>query len=153
MTTLVYYFIRAIFCLFVYQLLSHVLLFVILWTATHQAPPSFSVFWSLFRFMSIKLVMLSNHLILCCRLLLLSSIFPSIRFFSNELALCIRRPNYWNFSNSPSTEYSWLISFRIDWFDLLDSPRDSQESSPAPQFESINSLVLSHHGPLLTLLC
>ena len=80
--------------LFVYQLLSHVLLFAFLWTATHQAPPSFSIFWSLFRFMSIKLVMLSNYLILCCRLLLLSSVFPSIRFFSSELSLHFRWPKY-----------------------------------------------------------
>ena len=66
-----------------------------------------------------ELVMLSNHLILCCPLLLLSSIFPSIRVFSNESALRIRWPNYWNFSISPSNEYIGLISFRIDWFDLL----------------------------------
>ena len=69
--------------------------------------------------MSIELVMPSNHLILCHPLLLLPSIFPSIRFFSNESALCIRRPNYWSFSISPSNEYSGWISFRIDWLDLL----------------------------------
>ena len=76
---------------------------------------------SLFKFMSNESVMLSNHLILCCHLLLLPSIFPSTRMFSNELALCIRWPKYWSFSfsNSPSIEYSGLISFRIDWFDLL----------------------------------
>ena len=84
--------------------------------------------------------MLSNHLILCHPLLLLPSIFPSIRLFSNESALHVRWLKYWSFSISPSNEYSGLISFRIDWFD---SPRSSQESSPAPQFESINSLVLS----------
>ena len=92
--------------------------------------------------MSIELMMLSNNIILCCPLLLLASIFPSIRFFYNELALCIRWPKYWNFSISPSTEYSWLISFRIDWFD----PRDSQESSPTPQFFSrhhVNESLLS----------
>ena len=76
---------------------------------------------SLFKFMSNESVMLSNHLILCCHLLLLPSIFHSTRMFSNELALCIRWPKYWHFSfsNSPSIEYSGLISFRIDWFDLL----------------------------------
>ena len=68
--------------------------------------------------MSIELLMLSNHLILCCPLCLLSSIFPSIRVFSNELAICIRWPKYWSFSISPSYDYSGLISFRIDWFDL-----------------------------------
>ena len=69
--------------------------------------------------MSIDLVMLSNHLILCHPLLLLPSVFPSIRAFSNESALCIRWPKYWSLSISPSNEYSGLISFRIDWFDLL----------------------------------
>ena len=74
---------------------------------------------SLLKFMSVESVMLSNHLILCCPLLLLPSIFPSIKVFSNESVLCIRWPKYWSFSISPSSEYSWLISFRIDWFDLL----------------------------------
>ena len=104
--------------------------------------------------MSIESVMPSNHLILCCPLLLLPSIFPSIRVFSNESALHIRWPKYWSFSFSisPSNEYSGLISFNIDWFDLLAvCSRDSQESSPAPQFKSINSLVLSLLcGPTLT---
>ena len=92
--------------------------------------------------MSIQSVMPSNHLILC-HPLLLPSIFPSIRVFSNESVLCIRWPNYWSlsFSISPSNEYSGLISFRMDWLDLL--ARDSQESSPTPQFKSINSLTLS----------
>ena len=87
----------------------------------------------------------SNHLILCCLLLLLPSIFPSIRVFSNESALRIRRPKYWsfNFSISPSSEYSGLISFKMDWLDLFASPRDSEESSPTPQFKSINSSTLS----------
>ena len=77
--------------------------------------------WSLLKLMSIELVMPSNHLILCCPLLLPPSIFPSIRVFSNESALCIRWPKYWNFnfSISPSKEYSRLISFRMDWLDLL----------------------------------
>ena len=83
--------------------------------------PSLSVSWSLLKFMSTESVMLSNHLILCCSLLLLPSIFPSIRAFSNESVLCIRYPQYWSFSLSisPSNEYSDLISFRIDWFDIL----------------------------------
>ena len=91
------------------------------WTATHQAPPSSTVSWSLLKFMSIESVMLSNHLIFCCSLLLLSSVFPSIRVFSNESAPLIRWPKYWSFSFSisPSNEYSGLISFRIDWFNLL----------------------------------
>ena len=85
------------------------------------------------------------HLILCCSLLLLPSILARIRVFSNELTLHIRWPKYWSFSFSisPSNEYSELISFRIDWFYLLCCPRDSQASLPAPQFESINSLLLS----------
>ena len=92
------------------------------WTAAHQASPSFTISWSWLKLMSIESVMPSNHLILCHPLLLLPSIFPSIRVFSNELALCIRWPKYWSFtfSLSPSNEYSRLISFRIDWFDLLE---------------------------------
>ena len=84
------------------------------------ASQSFTVSWSLLRLMSTESVMLSNYLILCCTLLLLSSIFPSIRVFSNESALRIRWPKYWSFSFniSPFNEYSGLISFRIDWFDL-----------------------------------
>ena len=95
--------------------------FVTLWTATHQASLSFTISWSLLKLMSIELVMPSNHLILCHSLLLLPSVFPSIRAFSNKSVLCIRWPKYWSFrfSISPSNEYSGLISFRIDWFDLL----------------------------------
>ena len=96
--------------------------------------------------MSIESVMPSNHFILCLPLLLPPSIFLGIRVFSNESVLRIRWPKYWSFSFSisPSRENSGLISPRIDWFDLLAvSPRDSQESSPTPQFKSINSLVLS----------
>ena len=94
--------------------------------------------------MTIELVRPSNHLILCCPLLLLPSIFPSIWFFSSESALHIRRPKYWSFSFSisPSSEYSGLISFRTDWLDLL-AVQETQESSPTPQFKSINSSVLS----------
>ena len=84
-----------------------------------QAFLSFTISQSLHKFMSIESVMLANHLLLCCHLLHLPSIFPSIRFFSNELALHIRWPKYWHFSISPSSEYSGLISFRIDWFDVL----------------------------------
>ena len=101
------------------HLLSHAQLFVTPWTAACQAPLSFTVSWSMLRFMSIESVMLSNHLILCCPLLLLPSIFPSIKVFSNESALHIRGPKCCCFSISPSNEYSGLISFRIDRFDLL----------------------------------
>ena len=91
------------------------------WTAAPQASLSITNSWSLLKFTSIKLVMSSNHLILCRPLLLLPSIFPSIRVFSNESVLCIRWPKYWSFSFSiiPSNEYSRLISFRMDWLDLL----------------------------------
>ena len=85
----------------------------------HARPLSFTVSQSLLKLMSIELVTPSNHLILCCPLLLLPSIFPSIRVFSNELVLGIRWPKYWSFSISPSNEYSGLTSFRIDWFELL----------------------------------
>ena len=108
---------------------------------------------SLLKFMSIKLVMPSNHLILCPPLLLLPSIFPGIRFFSNESTLPIRWPKYWSFSFSisPSNEYSVLISFRMDWLNLLESPRDSQESSPIPQFKGISSSALRFlYSPTLT---
>ena len=92
-------------------------------TAGHQASLSFTISQSLLKLMSIELVMPSNHLILCCPFLLLPSIFPSIRVFSNESALHIRCPKYWSFSFSisisPSNEYSGLISFRMDWLDLL----------------------------------
>ena len=122
------------------------------WTEALHASLSFTISQSLHRLVSVESVMLSNHLILCHPLLLLPSTFPSIRVFSNELALCIRWPKYWScsFSISPSNEYSGLISFRIDWL-ISCSRRDSQESSPTPQFKSINSLVLSLlYGPTLT---
>ena len=103
------------------QLLSHVRLFATPWTATHQASLSITNSWSLLKLMSIESVMPSNPLILCHSLLLLTSIFPSIRVFSNEPALHMRWPKYWSFSFSisPSNEYSGLISFRMDWLDLL----------------------------------
>ena len=102
-------------------MLSHVQLFLTSWTAACQASLSITISQSLFKLMSIELVMPSNYLILCPLILLLPSVFPSIRVFSNESALHIRWPNYWNFSFSisPSNEYSGLISFRIDWFDIL----------------------------------
>ena len=101
----------------VVQSLSHVQLFVAPRTVACQTPWSFTS-WSLLKLMSIESMILSNHLI---PLLLLPSIFPSVRVFFNKLALCIRWPKYWSFSfsNSPSNEYSGLISFRIDWLDLL----------------------------------
>ena len=101
------------------QLLSFVWLFVTPWAAARQASLSITNSQSLLKLMSIELVMPSNHLILCCPLLLLPSILPSIRVFSNESALHLRWPKYWSFSISPSNEYSGLISFRIDWFDVL----------------------------------
>ena len=105
----------------VVQLLSHVWLFATPRTAARQASLSFTISWSLLKLMSIELVMPSNHLILCCPLLLLPSIFSSIRVFSNELALHITWPEYlsFSFSISSSNEYSGLISFRMDWFDLF----------------------------------
>ena len=103
------------------QSLSHVRFFATPWTAAHQASLFITNSQSLLKLMSISLVTPSNHLILCCPLLLLSSIFPSIRVFSNESALCVRWPKYWSFSFSisPSNEYSGLISFQIDWFVLF----------------------------------
>ena len=108
------------YCYSVVWSLSLVQLFATLWTAAHQASLSFISSWSLPKLMSIESVMPSNHLTFYSPLLL-SSIFPSIRIFSNESALCIRCPNYWSFSFGirPSNDYSGLISFRIDWFDLL----------------------------------
>ena len=129
---------------YVVQPLSPVRLFATPWTAACQTSLSFTASQSLLKFMSTESMMPSNHLILC-HPLLLPSVFPSIRVFSNELALCIRGPKYWSFSFSisPSNEYSSLVSFGMDWFDLLPSARDSKESSPTPQFKSINSLALS----------
>ena len=103
------------------QSLSRVQLFAIPWTSARQASLFITNCWSLLKLMSIELVMPSNHLILCHPLLLLPSIFPSIRVFSNESVLHIRWPKYWSFSFniSPSNEYSGLISFRMDWLDLL----------------------------------
>ena len=103
------------------QLFSHVRLFATPWTAACQASLSITNSRSLLKLMSIELVMPSNHLILCRPLLLLPSIFPSIKVFSSDSLLCIRWPEYWSFSFSisPSDEYSGLISLRMDWLDLL----------------------------------
>ena len=126
----------------VVELLICVWLFMTPWTAACKASLSFTISWSLLKLMSIELVMPSNHLILWRPLLLLPWIFPSIRIFYNESTLCIRWPKYWSFTVSPYNDYSGLISFRIDWFDLL-AVQGTQESSPALQFESIGSLTLS----------
>ena len=139
--------IDSCWCMAVVQSLSHVQLFETPWTAACQASLSFTISWSLLKLMSFESMMPSNHLILCHSLLLQPSIFPNIRVFSNESDLHIRWPNYWSlsFSISPSNMYSEFISFRTH------CPRDSQESSPAPQFESINSLALCLvYGPALT---
>ena len=127
------------------QLLSHVQSFVTPWTVAHQASLSITISRSSLKLMSIELVMSSNHLVLCHPLLLLPSVFPSFRVFSNESVLCIRWPKYWNFSFSisPSNEYSGLISFRMDC-----SPRDSQESSPTPIIGNISSVPRSRHRAL-----
>ena len=128
----------------VVQSLSHVRLFETPWTAARQASLSLSISQSVPKLMSIESGMLSNHLILCHPLLLLPSIFPSIRVFSNELAVHIKWPKYWSFSFSisPSNEYSGLISFKMDWLDLL-AVQGTLKSSPAPQFKSISSAALS----------
>ena len=104
-----------------FQSLSRVRILATPWTAAWQASPSFTNSWSLLKLKSIKWVMPSNHLILCHPLLLPHSIFPSIRVFPNESVLHIRGPKYWSFcfNISPSNEYSALISFRMDWLDLL----------------------------------
>ena len=100
-------------------MLSHVQLFVTPWTAAHQASLFLPISQSLLKLLSIESVMPSSHLILCCPLLFLPSVFPSIRVFSKESALHLRWPEYWNYRISPSNEYSQLISFRMNWFDHL----------------------------------
>ena len=107
------------FPIVVVQSLSCVPLFETPWTTAHQAPLSFTISGNLLKFMSIESVIVFNHLILCCPLLLLPSIFPGIRVFSNVSAFCIRWPKYWSFSISPSSEYLRLISCMIDWFDFF----------------------------------
>ena len=133
------------------QLLSRIWLFVTPWTAALHAYLSITNSWSLLRLMSTKSGMPSNHIILCCPLLL-PSIFPSIRVFSNESVLCIRWPKYWsfNFSISPSNEYSGLISLRMDWLDLL-AVQGTLKSLLQHNSWSINSSVLSFlYSPTLT---
>ena len=125
----------------VVQFLSCVQLFATPWTAAHQSSLFITDSQSLLKLMSIESVMPSNHLIFCHPLLLPPSIFPSIRVFSNESVLCIRWPKYWSFSISPSNEYWGLISFRIDWLDLL-----------AVQ-ETIKSLLQHHSSKTSILKC
>ena len=122
-------------------MISRVQLCATPWTAAHQASLSITNTWSLLKLMSIESVMPSNHLILCGPLLLLPSIFPSIRVFSNESVLHIRWPNYgsFSFSISPSNEYSGLISFRMDWLDLL-------------AVQGTLKSLLQHHGSKASLL-
>ena len=121
--------------------------------AAHQASLSITNSQSLLKLMSIESTMPSNHSILCRPLLLLPSIFPSTRVFSNESVLHIMWPKYWSFSFniSPSNEHRGLISFRMDWLDLLAVQGTLQESSPTPQFKSSNSSALSFlYSPTLT---
>ena len=135
------------------QSLSRVQLAATPWTAARQASLSITTSQSSPKLISIESVMPSNHLIFCCPLLLLLSIFTNIKVFSNESLLRIRWPKFWSFSfsTSPSNEYSGLIFFRIHWFDSPCSPKDLQESSPTPQFKSINSKALSFlYSPTLT---
>ena len=103
----------------VVQSFNHNGLFATTWTAAWQAFLSFTITWSLFKLMSIESLMTSSYLILCHPLLLVPSIFPSVRVFSNDSTLCTKWPKYWSFSISPFSGYSGLISFRTDWFDLL----------------------------------
>ena len=122
------------------------------WTEACQASLFITNSWSLLKLMFIEWEMPSNHLILCCPLFLLSSIFPSIRVFSDESVFRIRWPKYWSFSFSisPSNEYSGLISFRMDWLDLL-AFQETPKSLLQHQFKIISSLVLSFlYSPILT---
>ena len=135
------------------QSLSHVRLFVTPWTAARQASLSFTNSRSLLKLMSINYMMPSNHLIFCHPLVLLPSIFPSIRVFSNDSVLCIWGPKYWSFSFSirPSNEYSRLSSFRIDWFDLLAVQGTLESFLQHHSSQTSNSSVLSFlYGPALT---
>ena len=130
--------------LLLFSLLSCVWLFVTPWTTALQASLSFTISWSLLKLLSIESVMPSNHLILC-HPLLLPSVFPSIRVFSNESVLRIRWPKYWSFSFSisPSNEYSGLISFRIEWFDLLAVQSSLKSLLQHHNSKAFNSLALS----------
>ena len=133
------------------QSLCHVCLFATPWNAARQASQPITNSRSPPKLMSVEVVMPSNHLILCHPLLLLPSIFPSIRVFLNESVLCIRWSKYWSFSLSisPSNEYSGLISFKMNWLDLL--AVQGTLKSPTAQFKSINSLTFSFlYSPILT---
>ena len=138
------------------QSVSHVWLFATPWTAARQASLSFAISQSLLKLMSIESVRPTNHLVLCYPLLLLPSIFPSIRVFSNESVLHIRWPMYWSFSFniSPSNEYSGLISFRIDWLDLLVVQENLKSLL---QYHSSKASILQHsaffmvHQPYMTI--
>ena len=134
------------------QSLSCVQLFATAWIAARQASLSITNSQSSLKLMSIESVMPSSHLILCCSLLLLYPIPPSFRVFSNESTLCMRWPKYWSFSFSISPLMNTQDWSPLEWmFGSPCSPRDSQESSPTPQFKSINSSVLSFlHRPTLT---
>ena len=134
------------------QSLSCIRLFVTSWAAACRSSMSITNSRILLKLMSIESMMPSNHLILCCPLLLLPSIFPSIRVFPDESAFGIRWAKYWSFSFKIhlSNEYSGLISFRMNWLDLL-AVQGTQESTPTPQFKNINSSVLSFlQSPTLT---
>ena len=135
----------------VVQVLSCVGLLATPWTSACRASLSITLSQSLLKLMSIESVMPSNHLILCNPLLLLPSIFPGIRIFSNESVLHIRWPNYWSFSISSSNEHSGLISFRIDWLDPLAVQGTLKSLLQTPQYKSISSSMLSFlYGPTLT---
>ena len=125
------------------QLLNCVQLFVAPWTAACQASLSFTVSQPLLKLKFIQLMKPPNHIILCHSLPLLPSNFPSMRVFSNDLVLRIMWPKHWSFSISPSSEYSGLISYRIDWFHLLIVQGTLKNLLHQPQFESISSSVLS----------
>ena len=122
----------------VVQSLNHVWLFATPWTAACQAFLSITNSRSLLKLMSIKSVMPSNHLILCCPLLLLPSIFPSIRVFSSDSVLCIRWPKYWSFSISPSNEYSGLISFRIEYWSGYPKPNQLKQGRGLSRLKELN---------------
>ena len=128
------------------QSLSHVRLFAIPWTAAHQASLSFTNSQSVLKLMCIKSVMPSNHLILCCPLLPLTSVFPSLRVFSNESALHMRRPKYLSFSFNihPSNEHSGLISFKMDWLALLAVQRTSPKRSSPTLLQTLLQRVFSN---------
>ena len=148
MNTLCSSHLNSIFVVVVVQLPSHPQLFATPWTAVHHASLSFTISWSLLKFMSIESVMLSNHLILCHPLLLLPSIFPCIRAFSIDWALHIRWPQYWSFSISLSNEYSGLISFKMGWFDplVVQGTLHPIKVSNSLVFNIFTELCNHHHG-------